>query len=361
MRLSDIAEALNARLVGDGDLEIARVVHPAEVESADDLAAAMDPKLLPLLSNGKAKAAVLKAGTVLPDGADLLGWIEVDRPRLAVAGLMHLYEKPVWAEPGVHPTAYIHPTATLGDGVSIGPFVMVGPGAVLGDGVVLQSHVAIGRDARIGANSLLHPGVKIGERVEMGRGCVIQANAVIGADGFSYVTPEPGSVETAKRTGVVGATNHTIIRINSIGSVVMGDNVEVGAGAAIDRGTITHTRIGSGTKIDNLVQIGHNVQVGENCMLCGHVGIAGSAVIGDRVVLAGKVGVADHVTIGSDVLVGASSGVGQDLPSRSIHIGTPAMPRKDFFEQIKNLRRLRRVIDDVAALKKRFGGDAGDA
>lgn len=361
MRLSDIAEALNARVVGDGTVEIARVVHPSEARGEGDLAAAMDRSLLPLLSGGKAKAAVLAAGAVPPEDAGLSGWIEVGRPRLAMAGLLHLYEKPVWAEPGVHPTAYVDPTATLGEGVSVGPFVMVGPGAALGDGVALQSHVSVGRGARIGANSLLHAGAKIGERVEMGRGCIIQANAVIGSDGFSYVTPEPGSVETAKRTGVVGATNHTILRINSIGAVILGDNVEVGACATIDRGTVTDTRIGSGTKIDNLVQIGHNVQVGENCMLCGHVGIAGSVVVGDRVVLAGKVGVADHVTIGSDVLVGACSGVGQDIPSRSIHMGYPSMPRKDFFEQMKNLRRLRRVIDDVASLKKRVGGDEGAA
>jgi UDP-3-O-[3-hydroxymyristoyl] glucosamine N-acyltransferase len=357
MRLFVIAEALNARLVGDGDIEITRVVHPAEAAGDGDLAVAMDAKLISLLSGGKAKAAVLAAGAEPPADAGLKGWIEVGRPRLAMAGLLHLYDRPVWAEPGVHPTAYVDPTATLGEGASIGPFCMVGPGAVLGDGVILQSHVSVGRDARIGAKSLLHAGARIGERVTMGQGCVIQPNAVVGADGFSYVTPEPGSVETAKRSGVVGATNHTILRINSIGSVVLGDNVEIGAAATIDRGTLTDTRIGSGSKIDNLVQVGHNVQIGENCMMCGHVGIAGSVVIGDRVVLAGKVGVADHVTIGSDVLVGAYSGVGQDIPSRNIYMGVPAMPRKDFFEHLKNLRRLRRVIDDVAALKKRFVGE----
>lgn len=354
MRLFVIAEALNAQLVGDGDIEIARVVHPADAQGDGDLAAAMDPKLLPLLSGGKAKAAVLAAGATPPEDAGLRGWIEVGRPRLAIAGLSHLYDRPVWAEPGVHPTAWVHPDAVLGEDVSIGPFVMIGPGARLGDGVAVQSHASVGRDAVVGARSLIHAGARIGERVSMGQGCVIQPNAVIGGDGFSFVTPEPGSVETAKRTGVVGATNHTILRINSLGAVTLGDNVEIGAGAAIDRGTLTDTRVGSGTKIDNLVQVGHNVQVGENCMLCGQVGIAGSAIIGDRVVLAGQVGVADHVNIGSDVLIGACSGVGQDVPPRTILIGYPAIPRKEFFEQIKNLRRLRRVFDDVAAIKKRL-------
>lgn len=130
-------------------------------------------------------------------------------------------------------------------------------------------------------------------------------------------------MELAKATGVIGAGNTTIHRINSIGTVIVGDDVEIRAGSTIDRGTVTATRIGSGTKIDNLVQIGHNVQLGANCMLCGHVGIAGSCEIGDRVVLGGKVGIADHIKIGHDSLVGASSGVGSDIPPRSIHMGAP--------------------------------------
>lgn len=162
-------------------------------------------------------------------------------------------------------------------------------------------------------------------------------------------------MELAKATGVIGAGNTTIHRINSIGTVIVGDDVEIRAGSTIDRGTVTATRIGSGTKIDNLVQIGHNVQLGANCMLCGHVGIAGSCEIGDRVVLGGKVGIADHIKIGHDSLVGASSGVGSDIPPRSIHMGAPAMPRADFFSQLKNLRRLKRLVEDVADLKKRVG------
>lgn len=354
MRLAAIAEALNARLTGDGDLEIDRVVHPSEAAGPGDLALAMEPKLVGLLSAGKSRAAVLAAGTEPPADAGLTGWIEVGRPRLAMAGLLNLYECPTLAAPGIHPTAVIDPAATLGQNLSIGPFVVVGPGAVLGDGVTLLAHVTVGRDARLGDGCLLHPGVRIGERVELGRRCIIQPNAVIGADGFSFVTPEPGAVEVAKRTGVVGATNASLLRINSIGAVILGDDVEVGACTTIDRGTVLSTRIGSGTKLDNQVQIGHNVQIGENCMLCGKVGVAGSAVIGDRVVLGGGAGVADHTTIGSDVLVGAHGGVAGDLPSRAIYMGAPAVPRKEFWEQIKNMRRLKRVIEDVAMLKKRL-------
>lgn len=361
MLLAAIAEALDARLEGDGTLEIARVVHPEEAEGAGDLALAMENGLLGLLSGTKAKAAVVAEGSDIPADAGLAGWIVVKRPRVAMNGLLNLYEKPVYVEPGIHPSAWVHPAAKLGAGVSVGPFVAVGPDAVIGAGSILQSHCSIGRDAVLGDNCLVHAGARIGERVVMGARCIIQPNAVIGADGFSFVTPEPGSVETAKRTGRIAATNTSILRTNSIGTVIMGDDVEVGACATIDRGTVTATRIGSGTKIDNAVQIGHNVQIGTNCMLCGHVGIAGSTEIGDRVVLGGKVGVADHIKIGHDVLVGASSGVGSDIPPRSIWIGYPAMPRSDFFEQLKNLRRLKRVIADVSALKKAAAATATES
>jgi UDP-3-O-[3-hydroxymyristoyl] glucosamine N-acyltransferase len=237
--------------------------------------------------------------------------------------------------------------------VSIGPFAYVGPRATVGAGVTLMPHVTIGADAVLGKDCLIHTGARIGERVVMGERCIVQPNAVIGADGFSFVTPQPGSVESAKATGRVVATNVLIHRVNSIGTVILGDDVEIGAGATIDRGTVTATRIGSGTKIDNLVQIGHNVEIGTNCMLCGHVGIAGSTVIGDRVVLAGKVGVADHVRIGSDAVVAGNSGVGTDIPPKSVYMGSPAIPKSRAFEQFKQFGRLRRLFAEVADLKNR--------
>lgn len=284
--LAEIAAALGAVLEGDGTLQISRAVHPSEAEGPEDLALAMDKGLTELLTNGKAVAAVIAEGAEVP--ANLKGWIVVKRPRFAMAGLTTVFEKPVHAEPGVHPTAFVAPEAILGAGVSVGPFAYVGPRAVLGEGVIVMPHVTVGAEALIGKDCLLHPGARIGERVVMGERCIIHPNAAVGNDGFSFVTPEPGSVESAKATGKVVGTNVLIHRVNSIGTVILGDDVEVGANATIDRGTITATRIGSGTKIDNLVQIGHNVQIGTNCMLCGHVGIAGSTTIGDRVVLADR-------------------------------------------------------------------------
>ncbi len=351
--LAEIAAALGAALEGDGTLPIARAVHPSEAEGPEDLALAMEKGLTDLLANGKAVAAVIAEGAEVP--ANLKGWIIVKRPRFAMAGLTTVFEKPVHAEPGVHPAAFVAPEAILGAGVSVGPFAYVGPRAVLGAGVIVMPHATVGAEAVIGKDCLLHPGARIGERVVMGERCIIHPNAAVGNDGFSFVTPEPGSVESAKATGKVVGTNVLIHRVNSIGTVILGDDVEVGANATIDRGTITATRIGSGTKIDNLVQIGHNVQIGTNCMLCGHVGIAGSTTIGDRVVLAGKVGVADHVKIGNDAVVAANSGVGTDIPAKAVYMGYPAVPRDRAFDQYKGLARLKRMHADVTDLKKRVG------
>ncbi len=353
MKLKDIAQALGGRLVGDGALDVTRPVHPAEADSASDLALAMDPKLVALLAASPARAAVVADGIDIPDGA-VDGYVAVPRPRYAMAGLTDLFERPVHRDSGIHPTAVIADSARIGQDVSIGAFVVIGPRAIVGDRSVILSHGSIGADARIGEDCLFHPGVRIGDRVVVGHRVILHANVSLGADGFSFVTPEPGSVEAAKATGRVDATNQTIRRIHSLGSVVLDDDVEVGANTAIDRGTVSDTRIGRNTKIDNLVQIGHNVTVGETCMICGQVGIAGSARVGNRVVLAGQVGVGDHVTIGDDVVVGAKSAVGTDVAPRTVVVGIPAQPRDRVFDQLVHIGRLKGLFAEVAQLKTRL-------
>jgi UDP-3-O-[3-hydroxymyristoyl] glucosamine N-acyltransferase len=186
--------------------------------------------------------------------------------------------------------------------------------------------------------------------VRIGARLIAHQNAVIGADGFSFVTAEKSSVESAKETGAVaGVRNEVWLRIHSLGAVTLGDDVEIGAGATIDRGTLQDTVIGSGTKIDNQVQIGHNVTIGASCLLCAQVGVAGSARIGDRVVLGGKVGVADHVAIGSDCVIAASSGVASNVPPRSVMMGTPAIARDEYMKMMMAARRLPRFMAKAAA------------
>lgn len=365
MKLSEVAKALDGTLHGDGAVEVGRVVHPAEAERSDDLALALDKAMLAALACSPARAAVVAEGAEVP-GNHVDGYVTVGRARVAMARLLDIFDAPVHAPEGIHPSAVIEADALIGNDVRIGPFCHVGRGAGLGAGTILMSHVTVGAGARVGANCLLHAGARIGERVVIGDRAVVHHNASIGADGFSFVTPTLGSAEAA-RAGIadsVDVRNTAILRINSVGTVEIGDDVEIGACTSIDRGTVSATRIASGTKIDDLVMIGHNVQIGENCMLCGQVGIAGSTNIGNRVVLAGKVGVADHITIGDDVVVGAGAGVASNLPAGTIAVGTPAVAKSEAFEIHMNLRRLGRVFREISGLKKRLrsiesGGEKG--
>ena len=360
MKLSEIAKALEGELVGDGSIEIARVVHPAEAESAADLALAMDKALLAALDGCKARAAVL-AGDAAPPEGRLDGYVRIKRPRFAMAGLTRLFDAPVHAPEGIHPSAIVEPDAEVAKDVRIGPFTYVASGAVVASGTILMSHVTVGAGARIGPGSLLHAGVRIGERVRIGARAIIHQNASIGADGFSFVTPEAGAVEEARGGGdTVTARNEVLTRINSIGTVLIGDDVEIGACTSIDRGTVSATRIGDSTKIDDLVMIGHNVEIGENCLICGQVGIAGSTRIGSRVVLAGQVGVADHLTIGDDVVVAARSAVATSLPSRMVAMGAPALPRSTATEIYMYTRRLKGLFEDLGRLKSRLAAIESD-
>ncbi|HYB09077.1 MAG TPA: UDP-3-O-(3-hydroxymyristoyl)glucosamine N-acyltransferase [Alphaproteobacteria bacterium] len=353
MKLSEIATALNARLLGDGTIEIDRPVHPADAEGPRDLALAMDPALVALLDGSPVRAAVVRDQQKVPAGR-LDGCIVVGRSRYAMSRLLDIFNRPPHFARGVDKMAVVAAGATLGEDVSIGPFCYVGANAKIGDRTILMANVTVGAEAIIGHSCLFHAGVRIGERVAVGNRVIIHHNASIGADGFSFVTPEPGSVESAKATGNVEGTNREIVRVNSIGTVMLGDDVEVGACSAIDRGTVSATRVGRNTKIDDLVLVGHNCVIGENCMLCGQVGIAGSSVIEDRVVLGGQAGVADHVVIGSDSVIAGGTLIGHNVPPKSILMGYPPLPKKETFEMLYNVRRLGRLVHDVDKLKEQL-------
>jgi UDP-3-O-[3-hydroxymyristoyl] glucosamine N-acyltransferase len=350
-----LAAALSGQLIGDGKIPITRLAHPADIRDPGDLALAMDAKLLPLLAKGKPRAAIVATGT-LPDPGLLEACIAVDRPRYALAKLTNLFSEPVPIIAGIHPSAVIEPGATIGKNVAIGAQVFVGANTVIGDNSILHPQTYVGPGAVIGANALIYPGVKIGGSVKIGENCIIHFNASIGADGFSFVTPQPGSVEKAKSGSgsAVTAANYELVRIASLGGVEIGNDVEIGANSCIDQGTIAPTRIGNGTKIDNQVQIGHNVTIGENCLICGRAGIAGSVTIGNRVVLGGAAGVADHITIGDDAIAMAMSGIGGNVPAGTIVGGYPARPRERLMESVFNVGRLKQVFRKIEALAERL-------
>lgn len=349
--LAILADRLNATLEGDGTVALAAARHPDDA-GPDDLAVALTADLVASLSTCRAAAILVVGDAAVPDGAPT-NRMRVATAAWGLAGTTAAFQPQPSIPPGIHPTAAVDPTATVADDATVGPFCYVGPEARIGAGTVLTAHVTVGARAHVGSGGLVHAGVRIGDDVKIGDRPILHGNAVIGADGFSFKPPDSGSVEAAKKRGRVDAQTLELLRVHSLGTVILGDDVEIGACTTIDRGTLRDTRIGDGTKIDNQVQIGHNCVVGSGCMLCGQAGLAGSAVIGDRVVLAGKVGIADHVTIGNDCIVAAGSGVARDVPANAIMVGYPAVTRDQAFEDEMLKRRLKRLVKDVEDLKKR--------
>ncbi len=350
--IRQIAEALGGEAAGDTAIEVDGLAEPGDA-TARHLALASKPDYAARLSQGKARAALL-----WPE-ADWRNYgleaaIFAPRPRYAMSSLTAMFDPGQgWAE-GIHPSAIVEEGAELGEGVSIGPLSVVAGGARIGEGTAIGPQCHVGRDARIGPGGLLREGVRIGARVTIGARFMAQPGAAIGGDGFSFVTPEVSDVEKVRETlGERGeARAQGWVRIHSLGAVEIGDDVEVGANTAIDSGTVRPTRIGSGTKIDNLVMIGHNVEIGRDCLLCGHVGIAGSTRIGDNVVLGGKTGVSDNIFIGDNVITGGGTVVLANIPAGRVMLGYPAMKMDATMELFKGFRRLGRLFADVAELKK---------
>jgi UDP-3-O-[3-hydroxymyristoyl] glucosamine N-acyltransferase len=349
--IGDIAQALGVPAHGKTELQISHVAEPSRA-GPEDLALATDPKYASALREGSARAALVW------DGADwqalgLDAAIVAPRPRYAMAGLTAMMDPGQGFGDGIHPSAIVDPTAELAAGVSVGALSVVSAGARIEAGTVVGPQCFIGRDAQIGAFCFLREQVSIGARVRMGDRVICQPGARIGGDGFSFVTPEKGAVEAVRAT--LGDQQEVAAqawaRIHSLGAVSVGDDVEIGAGSCIDSGTIRDTVIGDGTKIDNLVQIGHNCVIGRDCLICGHVGIAGSARLGDNVVLGGKTGVSDNVFIGDRAITGGATVVLSNIPAGRVMLGYPAGKMETTLEIFKAQRRLPKLFREVAALK----------
>lgn len=350
--IRDIATALMASAEGDLDLIVSEACEPQSA-GPHSLALAMDPRYAAGLSQGQAQAAVVWPGADWR-AMGLKAAIFAPRGRLAMAGLTRMMDPGPDIAPGIHPMTVIHPEAEVAEGAAIGPFVTVGRGARIGKGARIASHVSIAEGAVIGPDALILQGAKIGPHVQIGARFICQPGASIGADGFSFVTPEPSGVEEIRKTlGQRDAIKaQSWVRIHSLGSVTLGDDVEVGANSTIDRGTIRNTEVGNRTKIDNLVHLGHNVRVGDDCLLCGMVGVAGSTRIGNRVVLAGQVGVGDNLLVGDDVIAGAGTMILANAPAGRVLLGYPAVKLDQHVEITKALRRLPRLAARVAELEK---------
>lgn len=358
--LEEIAIALGAPVVGDGSLTVSGAAEPASA-GAGELAIAMDRKFVSGLCEGKAIAAVLWQDADW-QSLGLKGAILVPRPRVAMSGLTRFFDSGPDIGDGIHASAVIDPTASLAGKPVVGPLVVIGARTVIGARARIAAHVTIGAGVTIGDDALILSGVRIQSGVHIGDGFIAQPGAVIGSDGFSFVTPEKSNSETAREDmgNQTDAKAQEYLRIHSLGGVDVGDNVEIGANSTVDRGTIRATRIGSGTKLDNLVQVGHNVVVGENCLLCGQSGVAGSTTIGNNVVIGGQVAVTDNIFVGDNVVLAGGTKVASNVPAGRVLMGYPAMKMETFVHSYKALRRLPRMQRQIAELQKQVSKENGD-
>lgn len=319
-------------MVGDGSIRLGGFA-PADTARPGDLTFAENEAYF-ARAEQSAASAILVAGEWASTTKAL---IRVPDARIAFAKVLPLFHpEPVFA-PGIHPTALVAPTADVDGSAHIGPYCVIGEGARIAARTVLEALVHVGTGVRIGEDARFYPRVTVYPRSQIGNRVVVHAGAVIGSDGYGYVTD--GGVHR---------------KIPQVGNVVIGDDVEIGANVTIDRGALGSTMIGKGTKIDNLVQVGHNVVVGEHCLVVAQVGIAGSTRLGSYVTLAGQAGIAGHLKIGSQVLVAAQSGVMHDIPDKGRWMGSPARPDWQMKRQLIAMDRLPDLLKRIADLERRL-------
>lgn len=336
MKINELAERLGGTCAGDGEIELTGI---GSLERAG-------PNDLSFVDGPGRDDAVLetRAGClIVPEEFETeppTALIRVRHPKLAFARAAAWLLAETGPATGIHPTALVAPGARLGQNVTAGPYSRIGDGAEIGDGTVIAAGVGIGDGTQIGRNCRIHPNTVVGEDCRIGDRVVLHAGVVIGADGFGYVRdPETGE--------------H--VKFPQIGAVVIEDDVEIGANSCIDRGALGETRIGAGTKIDNLVQVAHNVSIGKRVVIAAQTGISGSVTIEDDCLIAGQVGFADHTVIRKGSVIGAKSAV---FPGKIVRTGAwsgiPVMPMEDYKRLNAHIRSLPRMAEELKDLKKRF-------
>jgi UDP-3-O-[3-hydroxymyristoyl] glucosamine N-acyltransferase len=333
LKLQDIAASLDCRLEGDGTIEIHGVAGIEDASTGD----------LTFFTNNKYAAelrATRASAVILGESAEPApcAMLRATHPYLTFARAVELFTDRYRPPAGVHRLAFVGDGVTLGPDVSIAPFAVIGEGARIGARTIVHPHVTIGRHTTIGDECVLHPHVSIRERIQIGHRVILHDGVVIGSDGFGFARRPDG-------------THH---KIPQIGALVIEDDVEIGANAAIDRPAVGETRIGAGTKIDNLVQIAHGVSIGRNVLLAAQVGVAGSVTIEDDVTLAGQVGVAGHITLGRGVVATAQSGIPNSVDAGSFISGYPAIPNREWLRSSAVFRKLPELKRRLADLERRI-------
>lgn len=328
--LDDLARLVGGTVSGDGRTVI-RAVNGIREAGPGDITFLANSKYAPLLATTKASAVILASGTSAP-----LPSLAVRNPDLAFAQVaLHLSGGAQRPPPGIHPTAVVSKTATIGRNVSIGAGTVVEDGAEIGDNGVLFPQVYVGRETLIGPDVLIYPQVVIREKCRLGARVIVHSGTVIGSDGFGYATDK--------------GVHH---KIPQVGTVVLEDDVELGANVTVDRARFGRTVIGRGTKIDNLVQIAHNVVLGQGCLLVSQAGIAGSTRLGNYVVLAGQAGVVGHLDIGDGAIVTAQTGITKDVPPKGVMSGSPALDRRTHLKELAALSKLPEALKEIRKLRQ---------
>lgn len=328
-----IAAFVQGEIVGD---ENATVHTFAKIEEGvpGALSFLSNPKYTPYIYETKSSIVLVNKDFV-PEQPISATLIKVNNAYESLAKLMTLYEQSHPKRVGIDPLAYVAPTAKIGKDVYLAPFACVGDGAVIGDGTALHPHATVGSNAKVGANCILYAHATVYHDCIVGNNCIMHAGSVVGADGFGFA-PSPNGYE----------------KIPQIGIAILEDNVEIGANTCIDRATMGATIIHKGVKLDNLVQIAHNVEVGTNTVMASQVGVAGSTKIGEWCMFGGQVGIAGHITIGDKVNLGAQSGVPGSLKANQQLIGTPPMEMKPYFKSQAIFRKLPDMYKEMSALRK---------
>jgi UDP-3-O-[3-hydroxymyristoyl] glucosamine N-acyltransferase len=346
MKLGELAKKLGAELRGDAELEVTGV-KGIEEAGPTEITFVANPKYSAVARKTKAAAVLVE-----PEFPEIVAaTLRIKNPYLAFSRTLGIfYQPPVYA-PGIHPTAVIDPTAKIGEGAHIGAYVVIGPGVRLGDHATLLPHVVLYPGVVAGSHLFAHAHAVVRENCVLGDHVTLENGVIIGADGFGFAKNEDGHWE----------------KIPQSGPVRLGDRVDVQANATIDRATVGATQIGNGTKVDNLVQIGHGSHVGENTLICSQSGLAGSSVVGNNAILAGQAGVAGHCTLGDGVILTAQTGVSHDIPAGKIISGSPGFDNRvwlravSIFQRLPEvLKRLDRVEKKLTAQDRADGAKSGD-
>lgn len=364
--LQELADLTKGEIQGDPKIEVkALAARPHLANSANELAMEFSPKISKTMKSLKtSKSRIFMLNEKVKDHKDLLefkkenqdmSFMFVTRPKYALCQMVTKFIKDRhYPNSGIHPTAVIDSSAEVDPSACIGAHTYIGPNSKIGADTKINHRVSVGAGVTIGSNCIFYPGVSIEDYVEIGNRVIIHANTVIGSDGYSYVTETPSNLENLQ----AGNFNFNMDRqvqhkILSAGAVIIEDDVEIGANTSVDRGNIGPTKIGAGTKIDNLCQIAHNAQIGKDCLIIANASVAGSAIIGDRVTMAGSSGCSDGVTIGNDVVVGAYTGVNSDLDPFLPVLGLPAIPYGEYMRRQRALGRLVKYQQKVKELENK--------